>query len=175
MTLVDAARERTIVTVGERLAPTGFDRTGWEDLNEVDAVYVTAGDPHAVELARRARVMVGTSRFLAGLKAAEVAVDAVVGSANDAGERYVAGDLVPEPALVVRSDGARGGSYVEGGVERRYAAVPAVVTGDTYGAGDCFAAALTLALGEGLRGEAAVAAAAARAVEVLAWNGPYPP
>ena len=118
--------------------------------------------------------MVSTSRFLRGLRYTGIALDALVGSANDPTERYAAGELVPEPRLVVRTDGARGGSYVANGVAGSYPATPVVVTGDSYGAGDSFAAALTLALAEGMGAEAAVTSAARRAIEVLAWSGPYP-
>jgi ribokinase len=52
--------------------------------------------------------------------------------------------------------------------------VPATVRGDTYGAGDTFAAALTYALGAQRAPADAVAFAAERAVEVLAYDGPYP-
>jgi ribokinase len=51
--------------------------------------------------------------------------------------------------------------------------VPAIVHGDTYGAGDTFAAALTFALGEGRTPADAIAFASARAAEVLAVRGPY--
>jgi ribokinase len=174
VTLVDASRERTIVVIGERLAPEPDDALGWDDLAVTDAVYVTAGAPGAVTHARRARVMVSTSRFLRGLRGTGVVLDALVGSANDPSERYAAGELVPEPRLVVRTDGARGGSYVADGIATTYVAAPVIVTGDSYGAGDSFAAALTLALGEGMGPADAVTVAARRATEVLAWHGPYP-
>jgi ribokinase len=175
VTLVDAARERTIVVIGERLVPEAADALPWHELADASAVYVTGGDTGAVALARRARVVVATARVLPLLQQARVALDALVGSADDLGERYDTGQLVPEPRLVVRTDGARGGSYVVAGVTSRYAAVPTAVTGDTYGAGDTFAAALTLALGEQESPAIAVASAAARAAEVVAWHGPYPP
>jgi ribokinase len=108
------------------------------------------------------------------LRDAAIQLDALVGSANDPAERYD-GDLVPAPRLVVRTDGARGGSWHEpGGAPRAFAPVPALVTGDTYGAGDTFAAALMLALAEGKPPAEATAVAAARAAEVLAYVGPYP-
>jgi ribokinase len=173
ITLVDAHRERTIVVIGERLAPASTDPLGWDDLAATDAVYVTAGDPGAIAHARRARVMVSTARIKSVL--AGVRLDALVGSVTDPGERYATGDLDPEPDLVVRTDGPRGGSYTTARLEARYAAIPATVTGDTYGAGDSFAAALTLALGSGRPAPRAIADAAARAVEILAWTGPYPP
>ena len=169
VTLVDAHRERTIVVIGERHVPRASDALPWHELEACDAVYFTGGE---AQLARAARVMVATSRVISQLRGVDL--DALVGSANDPAERYD-NDLVPPPHVVVRTNGAHGGTYTENGSTSTFAAVPAVVTGDTYGAGDTFAAALTFALGEGRDAKAAVDFAAARAAEVLAWRGPYPP
>jgi ribokinase len=169
VTFVDGERERTIVVIGERHEPRAADALPWDTLAACDGVYVTAADGEALRCARRARVLVGTSRVLQIFRG--VQLDALVGSANDPAERYAPGDLEPAPSLVVRTDGARGGDY-DG---HRYAAAPAAVRGDTYGAGDTFAAALTLALAKGHPAKEAVAFAAARAAEVLAFDGPYPP
>ena len=54
-------------------------------------MFLTAGDAGAVAHARRARVLVATSRAVAALRGTGVRVDALVGSAADAGERYRAG------------------------------------------------------------------------------------
>lgn len=176
VTLVDAQRERTIVVVGNRLVAHGNDALPWEDLARCDAVYITGGDEEAVRLARRARVVVATSRILPVLREAAIELDALVGSDNDPAEAYAPGDLAVPPRLVVRTSGARGGHVLSpDGTRRPYAAAPATVTGDTYGAGDTFAAGLTMALGEGRTVEGALTFAAARAAEVLAWHGPYPP
>ena len=75
----------------------------------------------------------------------------------------------------MRTDGSKGGTFALAGATHRYAALQAQVTGDTYGAGDTFAAGLTYALGRGLAPADAIAEASQRAVEVLAWHGPYPP
>jgi ribokinase len=176
LTLVDAHGERTIVVLGDRLVPHGADALPWDELATCDAVYVTGGDVAAVRQARRARVMVATARIAPLLRAAGVELDALVGSASDPDERYAAGDLPVAPHLVVRTEGARGGTFVtRDGTSHRYEAVPAPVRGDTYGAGDTFAAALTCALGGGERPVDAMAFAAARAAEVVAYQGPYPP
>jgi ribokinase len=174
--LVDAQNERTIVTIGDRTVPRGGDPLPWEELDDCDAVYVTGGDAGAVREARRAHIVVGTSRVVPVLRAAGVELDALVGSANDPTERYMPGDLDVVPRLVVRTDGARGGHYVlPDGTAHRYAAVPATVRGGTYAAGDTFAAALTFGLGNGRGPADAVAFAAARVAEVVAFDGPYPP
>jgi ribokinase len=174
VTLVDAQRERTIILIGERHVPHGDDPLPWHELAHCDAVYVTGGDAAAVRAARAARVVVATSRVLPLLREAGIAIDVLVGSANDPDERYTDGDLVPSPQLVVRTDGVRGGTYTTGGETHTYDAVPVRVAGDTYGAGDTFAAALTFALGKGQTPADAIAFARARASEVLVVRGPYP-
>jgi ribokinase len=176
MTLVDANRERTIVVIGNRLVANGSDALPWNDLADCDAVYLTGGDVEAVRMARRARVLVATSRILPLLREAAVALDALVGSDSDPAEAYSHGDLPLIPRLVVRTCGSRGGYLLDpDGTRHPYPAEPATVRGDTYGAGDTFAAALTFALGEGRSAEDAISFAAARAAEVLAWAGPYSP
>jgi ribokinase len=174
-TLVDRERERTIIVIGERLVAHGSDELGWQDLSHCDAVYITGGDVDAVRNARAAKVAVATARILPLLQRANVPLDALVSSAADRAERYVTGELAPEPGVVVRTDGARGGTYTIAGTHHRYAAVPTEIRGDTYGAGDTFAAALAFGLGSQLPIDAAVSEAARHAAEVLAWRGPYPP
>jgi ribokinase len=174
ITFVDAQRERTIVVMGTRHVAHGSDPLAWSELATCDAVYITGGDADAVRAARAARVVVATSRILPLLRSANIVIDALVGSANDVAEAYAPGDLDPAPRIVVRTEGALGGTLTVDGVMQRFAVTPAVVTGDTYGAGDTFAAGLTYALGEGRTPTDAVAFASARAAEVLAFRGPYP-
>jgi ribokinase len=175
VTLVDAQRERTIIVIGERHIVEAADALGWDELAACDAVYITGGDAGAVRHARRARVVVATSRIVPLLREAAIEIDVLVGSDNDPAERYSPGDLPVAPRVLVRTAGASGGYFVEGtGAPQRYAAVPAAVHGDTYGAGDTFAAALTFAFGEGRAPADAVAFAAARAAEVVGYDGPYP-
>ena len=174
VTLVDANGERTIIVIGDRHAAHGDDPLPWAELAACDAVYITGGDAAAVRAARAARVVVATSRIPPLLRTAGIVIDVLVGSAHDGDENYAPGDLVPEPAVVVRTHGARGGRYFVNGVEHAYSAVPAVVSGDTYGAGDTFAAGLTFGFGQGLAPADAIAFAAARAAEIVAVRGPYP-
>lgn len=176
VTLIDAQGERTIIIIGQRHVAHGRDDVPWDELATCDAVYITGGDVEAVRRARRARLVVSTARILPLLREAAIEIDALVGSDNDASEGYAPGDLAREPALVVRTDGARGGLwYGRDGVRHAYPPVPATVTGDTYGAGDTFAAGLTYALGARMSPAQACAYAAQRAAEVVAWVGPYPP
>jgi ribokinase len=141
VTLIDRERERTIVVIGERLVAHASDELGWEDLARCDAVYITGGDVGALHHARSAKVAVATARILPLLQQANVPLDALVSSSADPAERYVTGELTSEPSVVVRTEGNRGGTYTLAGATRSYAAVPTMVRGDTYGAGDTFAAA----------------------------------
>ncbi len=175
ITYIDASRERTITVIGERLAPRAGDAVPWSVLDDYDAVYVTAGDPDAIRSARRARVLVATSRILPDLEASGIEVDALVGSARDGSERYEDGDLSTRPRLVVRTDGADGGTYrVDGEDEVRFdPATPEGPVVDTYGAGDSFAAGLAFALGRGLGASEAVSFAATCGAAVVTGRGPY--
>jgi ribokinase len=175
LTFTDAAGERTITVIGDRLGPKGEDPLPWELLDGADAVYFTAGDDAALQLARRARVLVATSRVLAQLASAGVALDALVGSRRDVAERYRPGDLAPVPGLAVWTEGKAGGSYLTAdGEAGRFdpAPVPGPVV-DAYGCGDSFAAGLTFALGEGRPVEEALALAARCGAACLTGRGPY--
>ena len=113
-----------------------------------------------------ARFLAATARELPTLRAAGVPLDLLVGSLNDAGERY---DGSLEAGTVVLTDGANGGTA--NGVP--YAAVQAETVVDTYGAGDSFAAALAFALARGDPVEQALELAARAGSAVIGGSGPY--
>jgi ribokinase len=172
VTFVDDEGERTITVVGERLTLKGADPgLPWGELEGADGVYFVSGDAETVRRARKAPVLVAASRSLGVLKEAGVELDAIVGSASDPGERYRRGDLDPPPRLVVRTEGASGGTLEPGG---RYQPVePPGPVVDSYGCGDCFAAGLTYGLAAGMTVEEAVELAARCGATVLTGNGPY--
>jgi ribokinase len=118
--------------------------------------------------------MIATSRILCDLRLASIELEALVGRDRYRAEAYNDGPLPLAPRRLDRPVGANGGYLVRGGRCHRYAPIPAPVVGDTYGAGDTFAAALTFALGERKAPAAAIAFASARAAEVVAFHGPYP-
>ena len=172
---VDANGERTITTLGRRLEPAAADGLPWNELEGVDAVYVTAGDPGALHEARSARVLVGTSRIAALLAQADLYLDAVVGSAADPAEGLDPDAFNVPPHLVVRTESVRGGRYeTSDGRTGTYDPVsPPGPVVDTYGAGDSFAAGLTFALGAGMEIEEALALAARCGAWCAAGKGPY--
>lgn len=172
---LDARAERTITVVGERIGPGTDDPLPWQELEGADAVYFTAGDPGAVRAARGARTLVASVRALDALSRSGVRLDALVSSAEDEGEHYAPGDLDPVPRLVIRTEGAGGGSIeAANGHHSRWS--PAPLPGqpvDAYGAGDSFAAGLTFGLGEGRSPEAAAELAARCGAACVAGRGPY--
>jgi ribokinase len=174
-TFVDAEGERTITIVGEKQVPVGADELAWDELGETDAVYFVSGDPEALRLARRARVLVATARVLPTIAEAGVELDALVGSASDPSERYSPGELDPEPRLVVATAGREGGAWRgAGGRAGTYQSEP--LPGpleDTYGAGDSFAAGLAYGLARGDDAETALAFAAGCGAAALARRGAH--
>jgi ribokinase len=160
-THVDAAGERTITVLGDKLLPAGpLPLAGY------DLVFFVAGDAEALRSARGARFLAATARELATLRTAAVALDLLVASANDPGER-LDGSVTAQHLAV--TEGAAGGT-LDGD---RYEPVPAPSVGDTYGAGDSFAAALAFGLARGDDAAASAHLAARAGASVVAGAGPY--
>ena len=173
-TYVDDEGERTITLLGPKLHPFGGDPLPWDELDDVDAVYFSAGDVEALRAARRARVLVATARELPTLQAAGVELDALVHSGTDWAEDYEPGQLDPKPKVVVTTMGREGGRYVGSDRAGRFAAaeLPGPLA-DAYGAGDSFAAGLTYALGRGDDVERALVVAAETAASAMTVRGAY--
>jgi len=170
-TFIDETGERTITVIGEKLHPSTSHHLPWLELGRADGVYFTAGDVSALEAARRARVLVATSRELGTLRRAGVELDALVGSGEDLGEQYHPGDLDPLPKLVVSTAGPLGG-WTQPGGPFRAAPLPGPVS-DAYGAGDSFAAGLTYALAKGLERDEALDLASRAGAAAMTGKGPY--
>lgn len=171
---LDSGHERTITTIGPRAFPEVTDPLPWAELDDCDAVYLTAGSADTLRATRSARMVVATVRAGEALAEAGVQVDVLVASANDPGER-IDPAIDPAPRWTVRTDGSRGGSVeAAGGPVSRWRAVPPCgPTVDTYGAGDSFAGGLTFGLGSGLPIEKAVGIGALCGASVLRGRGPY--
>ena len=174
-TFLDASAERTITVVGERHVPHGDDPLPWRELEGASAVYFTGGDAGALAAARRAGILVATTRARGPLAGTGVTLDALVLSGQDPDEAYGPGDVAPAPRLVVTTLGGQGGHWASAGGEAgSWAATP--LPGppvDSYGCGDTFAAGLTLALGRGDAVEPALGFAARAGAACLAGRGPY--
>jgi ribokinase len=172
---LDAAGERTIAVLGERLVPAANDALPWDRLAEMDGVYFTGGDVEALRAARAARKLVATPRARGALAGSHVTLDAMVRSGGDESEQVDPERLGWSARLIVTTRGARGGTYsTSDGTSGSFDAAPlGGPVADAYGAGDSFAAALTFALGRGLEVEVALALAARCGAGVLSRPGPY--
>ena len=175
VTFVDDDGERTITLFSPKLTPRGADPLPWHELDGVDAVYFTGREGGALREARRARVLVATARELPAIRESGVQLDAIVGSGADPAERYEPGTLDPEPLLVVTTHGTQGGHWQARDAEGTWdAVVPPGPVVDTYGAGDCFAAGLTFALGRGDAVDQALAFAARCGAYATTGYGVHP-
>ena len=170
-TYIDAHGERTITVLGHKLLPAGESDLPWDRLARCDAVYYVSGDVAALHVARRAGIVVATSRELGTLKLAGEQLDVLVGSANDPGERFEHGDLDPSPHAVVTTSGSLGG-WIQPGGPYRAAPLPGPIE-DAYGCGDSFAAGLTFGLARGDTIEDAVGLGARCGAAVLTGRGAY--
>ena len=172
VSVVDAAGERTITVIGERLAPAARDALPWDDLSRCDGVFVTAADPDALALCRRARVLTATPRLrLPVLEASGVTCDALIGSALDPAEVVPDGALSRPPLWRIATEGEAGGWSEPGG---RFAAVPlGAPPVDSYGCGDSFAAGVTAGLAAGWTIAEAIALGARCGAACAGVFGPY--
>jgi ribokinase len=169
----DAAGERTITVIGEKHVPSLNDPLSWDILESMDTVFFVAGADGVLQRARSGRFLGATTRSLP--PGPGVALDAAIGSSNDAREAFAPGDLEPEPALSVWTNSAKGGSWrTSDAREGTYEALPPPgPIADSYGAGDSFAAGTTFALGRGDSIEDALAVGAECGAAAMTRNGPY--
>jgi ribokinase len=175
VTLIDAERERTITTFGDRLQPRGGEaELPWSQIAAIDGVYFTAGDVSALRDARAARILVASPRAYDALGHG-VPVDALVLSEDDEIEQREAVRAQDEAELVVFTEGARGGRYrTRTGESGTWtAAAPPSEPVDSYGCGDSFAAGLTYGLAAGMTVPAALAVASRCGAVCLTGRGPY--
>jgi ribokinase len=172
---LDDGSERTITTLGERIAARGDDDLPWDRLDGADAVYFIAGDADALRAARRARRLVANPRAGAILRTAGVQLDVLVRSDTDPGERRAGEDFEPRPRHLVSTHGKEGGRWVgadgtSGSWESAELPGPPC---HSYGAGDSFAGGLTYGLGAGLPLADALAVAARCGAYKLAGRAVY--
>lgn len=149
-TLLDAAGERTIVTIGARLDPLGSDDLDWAGLRDTAGVYVTAGDHEALRAARQSDVVIASPRARHALSPDGPPVDALVFSASDRDEREWAEQAASRARLLLATEGAAGGGWWGETEGRWQAAEPPGPPVDSYGCGDSFAAGFTFGLASGM-------------------------
>ena len=172
-TFLDGDGERTITVLGDRIVPRRADALPWDELGELDAIYLTGGDADAVRAARAARTLVATPRAIEALAESGVRLDVLVGSASDRHERYEPGMLDAAPRFVVSTRGERGGSWSgESSGSWEATPLPGPVQ-DSYGCGGSFAAGRTFGLGAGMPRPEGIELGARCGAACLAGRGPY--
>ena len=143
--LTDNKGERAITVVGDRLQPRFNDNLNWNLLNDVDGIFITAGDKEIIKKARSAKIICASPRIgLEVINESKVLLDCLIGSNLDPGESYELKELNIKPKLVIKTEGKDGGIIFPGG---RYSAEknmnPII---DSYGCGDSFAAGILYGL-----------------------------
>ena len=149
---VDAAGERTITVIGERLGPSGEDDLAWGELDGADAAYFTAGDASAVHAARSGALPGGHRPRDRAARRGRRGAGCAGGERHGRGRALRAGHARPRAAAGGAHRGRGGGTWERaGGGEGRYAAaeLPGPVA-DAYGCGDSFAGGLAYGLGAGM-------------------------
>ena len=146
LTLLGDAGERTIITIGDRLAPRGDDGLDWSSLANTAGIYFTAGDADALAHGRRAQVLTASPRAREVLT--EGQLDAIIFSAHDSDETAWAERARGHTRLLVATEGADGGRWWGASEGRWQATELPGEPKDAYGCGDSFAAGFTYGLAE---------------------------
>lgn len=170
---VGAARDRAIVVIGEPTSARIEDLLPWDDLAGSDGAYFTGHDSATVAAARRARVLVVTTRRLHQLVESGVRADVLIASDSDPTEAVDPASLPVKPGVIVWTEGGAGGHYARAdGTTGRW--LPAPLPGppvDSYGCGDSFAAGLTVGLARALELDEALALGARCGAACLTGRG----
>ena len=143
--LIDDKGERSITIIGERLSPNYLDNLNWNILENMDGIFITAGDAEIFKTSRKAKTLCSTPR--AGIKLinkSKIQLDALIGSNLDPGEKFHISQLKVIPKYIFKTEGEKGGIVIPGG---RFSALKNSKTKiDSYGCGDSFAAGILYGL-----------------------------
>ena len=105
------------------------------------------------------------------LEESGVQLDALIGSGRDPGEHVPPGSLSHPPKLRIATEGELGGWSEPGG--RFEAIARGEPQGDTYGAGDCFAAGVTAGLASGMDSRDAITLGCRCGAHTIDGDGAY--
>ena len=143
--VIDSEGERSITIIGDRLTPTHKDNLDWNILNEMDGIFITAGDKEIFKKSRFAKVLCSTPRVgLNIINESRIFLDGLIGSNLDPGEVFSLNELILKPKFVIKTEGENGGIIFPGG---RYKAIEnKEIKVDSYGCGDSFAAGILYGL-----------------------------
>jgi len=146
--LIDKEGERSITIIGDRLAPTHKDNLDWSILNDMDGIFITAGDKKIFKKSRIAKTLCSTPRVgLNIINESGIFLDGLIGSNLDPGEAFSLDDLILKPRFVIKTEGENGGISFPGGRYKAFENKNHKV--DSYGCGDSFAAGILYGLTSG--------------------------
>ncbi len=171
--LIDKKGERSITVIGERLEPKLSNELDWNILQDMDGVFVTAGDFNVLKAARNAKILGVTPRFgLDKINKSKIKIDCLIGSNLDPGEAYSENDLIIKPRLIIKTEGETGGICIPGG---RYKASELKKEKiDSYGCGDSFAAGILYGLSSNWNIDKTIRLAKVLGRNCIEYFGPYP-
>ena len=143
--VIDSEGERSILIIGDRLAPTHKDNLDWNILNDMDGIFITAADKEIFKKSRIAKTLCTTPRVgLNIINESGIFLDGLIGSNLDPGEVFSLNELKIKPRFVIKTEGEDGGIIFPGG---RYKAIENKEKKiDSYGCGDSFAAGILFGL-----------------------------
>ena len=171
--LIDEKGDRSITVIGERLSPQINDALNWDLLNEMDGVFVTAGDLNTLKIARNSNVLCTTPRFgLDKINESSIKIDSLISSNFDPGETYSEHDLKIKPRFIIKTEGEKGGICIPGG--RYEASILEKEKIDSYGCGDSFAAGILYGLTSNWDIEKAIRLGKVLGRICIEHFGPYP-
>jgi len=143
--IIDNEGERSITIMGDRLAPTYKDNLDWSILNDMDGIFITAGDKDIFKQSRRAKILCTTPRVgIDIINESGIFLDGLIGSNLDPGEKYSLEELRLKPKFVIKTEGEKGGIIFPGGRYNAFENIKNKV--DSYGCGDSFAAGILFGL-----------------------------
>ena len=174
ISFISKEAERAITVIGERLQPLGSDNNlPWSEMENYDGVFITATDKEGIKLARKAKFVAATPRTgKTTLIDSEVPINALIGSGLDPDEKINFQELIHKPDLYISTEGKSGGTVYP--KKYKYKSVkPSSKEIDSYGCGDCFAGAVTVALSAKLNLDQAINIGAYCGAECSTHFGPY--
>ena len=171
--LIDKDGERSITIFGDRLNPHSSDQLGWDLLDSMDGIFITAADENLITRSRNAKVLCSTPRVgLDNINNSNIQLDALIGSNFDPGEAFTFSDLKINPKFIIKTEGEKGGIVYPGG--RYEASMTCKLNKDSYGCGDSFAAGILYGLSANLGIEKALEVGKILGRNCIEYFGPYP-
>ena len=171
--IIDNHGERSITIIGKRLSPSFSDNLDWNLLEDMDGIFITAGDIDIFKKSREAKILCTTPRVgIELINKSEIILDALIGSNLDPDEKFLLSDLIQKHRFVIKTEGEKGGICFPGG---QFDAIKNNNQNiDSYGCGDSFAAGVLYGLSENWSIEKSLTLGKVLGRNCIEHFGPYP-